>query len=79
MAFIMKEGSFSLFKNNRKTTDKHPDYTGSVMINGKERWLSAWVKEGPKGKFFSGSIGDIKQPIGFKPKGEDEIQDDVPF
>ena len=79
MAFIMKEGSFSLFKNTRITTDKHPDYTGSVMINGKERWLSAWVKEGPKGKFFSGSIGDIKQPVGFKPKGEDEMPDDVPF
>jgi hypothetical protein len=80
MAYEMKEGSGSLFKNDRKTTETHPDYTGSIMVNGKEHWFSAWVKEGKKGKFFSVSIGKVKEPMGFKAAGADEIVDsDLPF
>ena len=74
MAYVPKEGSGSLFKNDRKTTDNHPDYTGSIMVNNKEHYLSAWVKEGTKGKFFSVSIGKEKQAMGFKPAGSDEIK-----
>jgi len=81
MAYEMKEGSGSLFKNLKKATENHSDYNGSIMINGKEHWLSAWVKESPKaGKFFSVSVGKVKEPMGFKPKGADEIVDsDLPF
>jgi hypothetical protein len=79
MAYTPKEGSGSLFKNTRKTTDNHPDYNGSIMLNGKEHWLSAWVKEGAKGKFFSVSVGKVKEAQGFKPAGSDEIIDDTPF
>ena len=80
MAYEMKERSGSLFKNNKKTTDNHPDFTGSIMLDGKEHWFSAWVKESPKaGKFFSVSVGKVKEPVGFKPKGQDEILDDTPF
>jgi len=77
----MKEGAGSLFKNTRKTTDSHPDFTGSIMLDGKEHWFSAWVKESPKaGKFFSVSVGKVKEPMGFIPKGQDEIVDsDLPF
>ena len=80
MAYIPKEGSGSLFRNERKNSENHPDYTGSIMVNNREHYLSAWVKEGTKGKFFSVSIGKEKEAKAFKPAGSDEIVDsDLPF
>jgi hypothetical protein len=86
MAYTPKPNSGSLFKNIRKVSESHPDYTGSIMLeSGKEHYLSAWVKEGAKGKFFSISIGKEKQPKGFVARGQDELprntleDDSVPF
>lgn len=57
-----------LFKNDRKEKDSHPDYKGSCEVNGVEMWLSAWIKEGAKGKFMS---------LSFQPK-EDQEQNKGP-
>ena len=82
--YQMKDGNFVLFKNQSKKTEKHPDLSGSIMINGVEHWFNAWTKEGKKGKFISGQIGEPKKQ-GFTPRGNDEmpkIQDDdlnIPF
>jgi len=78
-----KELSGALFKNDRKEHEKQPDYRGDAKINGQEYWISAWVKEGKKGKFFS---------LAFTPKGSrpqpaappqvdvvDDIDGDLPF
>lgn len=48
-----------LSRNDRKDSDRHPDFKGSADIEGTEYWISAWVKEaGPQAKnpgrkFFS--------------------------
>ena len=34
-----------LFRNDKKITEQHPDYTGNITIDGKEYYLSAWVNE----------------------------------
>jgi uncharacterized protein (DUF736 family) len=46
-----------LFKNKKKETDKHPDYNGSINVNGQEFWLNAWINQSEKGvKYMSISV-----------------------
>lgn len=53
MAYTLREGQGSLFKNDNKTTDKHPNARGEILIEGVLYEISAWTKEGAKGKFQS--------------------------
>ena len=53
MAYEPKDGSGSLFKNDKGGNDKRPDYRGDIMLDGKVYELAAWIKEGNKGKFMS--------------------------
>jgi uncharacterized protein (DUF736 family) len=49
--------SGALFKNKEKLTEKHPDYKGSLNVDGDEFWVSAWLKTSKKGeKYMSLSI-----------------------
>lgn len=45
-----------LFINDRKEQDNHPDRKGSINVEGKEYWLSAWNKETAKGDTISLSV-----------------------
>jgi uncharacterized protein (DUF736 family) len=67
-----------LFRNDRKETDSHPDFTGNINVEGEERWLSAWVKETKDGrKFFSIST---RPKDGAPAKPQKEIaSEDIPF
>lgn len=54
MAYEVKENTGSLFRNNRKESERHPDYNGSVRIEGHDYWISGWLKETKDGqKYFS--------------------------
>jgi len=79
-----------LFKNDKKESDRHPDYTGTLNVNGVEHWFSAWIKTSKKGnKFMSLSLGAAKEAREAKPVqspaqannpgGYDDFDDDIPF
>ena len=48
--YEQKDNTGALFSNKEnKTTDKHPDYTGSVVVNGKEMRIAAWINKSKSG------------------------------
>jgi uncharacterized protein (DUF736 family) len=61
MAYEQRPNTGSLFKNDKKETDSHPDYKGSGLIEGVgEVWLDAWINTSNSGtKYMS---------LKFKPK-----------
>jgi uncharacterized protein (DUF736 family) len=75
----------SLFKNEKKTEDRHPDLSGSININGKDYWISGWSKVSKGGqKFISLSVREkqemtrqIDKPT-TKAKAED-FNDPIPW
>ena len=56
-----RDNSGILGKNTRKTKDTHPTHSGQCTIDGKQYWISGWVKESRNdgSRFFS---------LAFKPK-----------
>jgi len=95
MAYEMRAGQGSLFKNDKKTTDSHPTLKGRVMLpNGEVRWISAWSKKTAAGEaWISLSIGDLcavqggggynQTPYAAQPESralaKPDIVDDIPF
>ena len=53
LVYEPREGQGALFKNNKGDNEKRPDYRGTLMVGGRQYKLSAWVKEGARGKFLS--------------------------
>jgi hypothetical protein len=68
----------TLGKNQRKEKDTHPEYTGKLNVDGVDYWLSAWIKEGPTGKFFSLSVQpkDKQQKSSVPAPANDQFLDD---
>ncbi len=52
-----------IFQNERKESDRHPDFTGKAMVAGVMYWVSSWTKEGRNGEFYT---------LSFKPMDEQQ-------
>ena len=88
MAYEQRDNSGSLFKNDRKEKENHPDYKGGCMVGGVEMWMSAWLKTGANGtKFMSFSFQPKEQqqsatrqaPASQAPQAEPDFIDELPF
>lgn len=78
MAYEQKENAGSLFRNQEKKTEKHPDYTGTINIGGDLKRLSAWLKESKNGvKYLSLSVSEMKAAP--RSKTREPIDDEIPF
>ena len=72
--------SGALFRNERRQSDKHPEYKGEVNVNGVDYWLSAWVKESKGGKKYFSLVLSPKEPRGEESQAPPAgMGDDVPF
>ena len=72
MAYKTKEGTGSLFPNDNKKEDKHPDYTGKAMLNGKLMQVAGCINEPESGKRHLGlKFSD------FKPRSDEEKEYDT--
>ncbi len=71
-----------LFKNDKKGNEKAPDYKGKVNIEGKEKDIAGWIREGKSGKFISIKISDMMKKDNIfdnKPKTVFDDKTDLPF
>ena len=92
MAYEQKPNTGSLFKNDKKEADSHPDYKGSALIDGLgECWLDAWINTSANGtKYMSLKIKPKEAarrpdhatsgfPVTDAYPVDRDLDDDVPF
>jgi hypothetical protein len=56
-----------LAKNDKQGNESRPDYRGSINVDGREYWLSAWIKQGRDGTKLA---GQKYMSLSVKPKDE---------
>jgi hypothetical protein len=62
-----------LAKNDKQGNESRPDYRGSINVDGREYWLSAWIKQGRDGtklagqKYMSLSVKPKDEPVAYAP------------
>jgi hypothetical protein len=76
MAFTPKDNTGSLWINDRKNKDEHPDRTGSIMVAGTEYRINGRIKKTADGKpFMSLSVRPKAGETAAKPV----LDDTIPF
>ncbi len=82
MADYDNNNTGALFKNDKKETERHPDYKGSATVDGTEYWMSAWIKTSKSGQTFMSFAYTPKEE---RPKpeipalGDFDNSKDIPF
>jgi hypothetical protein len=84
MSYELQDNSGTLFRNSKKQEgDKLPDYNGTIKVDGVEKQIAGWVRQGAKGTFLSLKISepykkpDVVNAKVIQPKREDS--DGLPF
>jgi len=93
MAEFDKTNRGSIWRNEKKEKDTHPDFTGSLNVDGVEYWVSAWKrKEGahakapalsfsikPKEEQKDNRSASMMTSDEIKERRAAEMDDDIPF
>lgn len=83
MAFELKDGQGTLFRNDKEGNEARPDYRGEVKLSGTVYRVSGWLKEGKNGKWMSLSVdakpGPASQYAPPPPARQHSVDDDIPF
>lgn len=72
----------AIFRNTRKQEgSKQPDATGNCIIDGKEYWVSGWIKSSKNGNRFTSLAFTLKEPVPSESSSgtSDDFDEDLPF
>ncbi len=71
----------SIWRNEKKERDTHPDFTGSLNVAGVEYWVSAWKrKDGAPAKAPALTFSVKPKEDRPAPSRNDDMNgDDIPF
>jgi hypothetical protein len=84
VAFEQKDNSGSIWVNDRKDQDTHPDRTGTARIDGADYWVNGWLRKTKDGKPYLALSFRVKEPKQDKPAAStkpraDDLNDSIPF
>lgn len=74
--------SGALFKNDKQGNEKRPDYKGSAEVDGRQYWVSAWIKQSKAGQTFMSlryEPKDAQAGGAPAPAAAPVADDDIPF
>ena len=69
----------ALFVNPDRKTDKHPNARGTLNVEGREYWISAWTKTSKKGEKYQSLSIQAKNAQSPEVGNEQPLNDDIPF
>lgn len=90
MSYEQRDNSGAIFRNDAERmagkSASFPTHSGNALIGGREYYISAWVKEGRNGKFFSLAFNPKDEAAKPEPKRQEPKpeqggfeDDDIPF
>lgn len=89
MAYEQKDMTGSLFRNDRRESDTHPNAKGTAIIDGVAYWVDAWTNEARDGSKYqslkfkrkdAAPQGSRGAPTQQRTSSYDDLDgDDVPF
>jgi len=65
-----------LFKAQEKKSEKSPDYTGKINVDGVDKDLSGWIKKSKNGNIFLSL--SVKEPYNKEPDNSTS-NEETPF
>lgn len=86
MTYELKNNTGSIFANERREKDTHPNAKGTAMIDGREFWVDAWTNTAANGKKYQSLRFKLKEQHGGQqggyaasPPAADDDADFIPF